>query len=106
MDISTIDSFRLQTASPPPRQPGGAAPPIISLPLGDEMSKDQGAPDSWERYVLIVTLNEKTDEHPTGRFQAKVRAATIQDACRAIIHRQMSKGEPPRKITQSTKKAT
>jgi hypothetical protein len=70
------------------------------------MSKNERAPENWDRYTLVITLNEKTVDHPTGKFVAKVRAATLQDACRAIIHKQMLEGEPPRKICQSTKKAT
>lgn len=49
-------------------------------------------------FTLLVTLHDKSEEFPNGKCKATVGAFTLQEACRAIIHREMAKGRPVRKI--------
>lgn len=55
-------------------------------------------------FTLLVTLHEKSDQFPSGKFKATVSAQTLEDACRAIIARQMEINEPVRRIRQAKKR--
>lgn len=98
--VDRAAAYAVSAAVTGPR--GGRRPLLLT---GDKM-KNPEVPANRKQYTLIVTLNEKSNECPSGKFKVKVTAYSLQEACRAIVHRQMEKGESARKICEYKKHAT